>query len=266
MLYCHTQNSHSAGFGECGVMAKIDILHTSDLHNNLTPELAEKLAHLKQSLGGALLLDSGDAIRSGNVGFNPFGERALALMNTAGYDAMCIGNREYHFLSRPMRAKLSRANFVLLSANLVGPNPMARVQPHIDFTLQGIRVRVFGLSVPCVTRRMAIHRISGQYFVDPVERGVQIAAELREGCDILIALTHIGLDRDQELANNTPHIDIILGGHTHTVTKQPVYVGKTAILHHGYHAEHLGHVVLEFTEGSLRVENRLLELGKQLCC
>ena len=51
-----------------------------------------------------------------------------------------------------------------------------------------------------------------------------------EGCDIVIALTHLGFedgpngDCDKALAANTSGIDFILGGHSHTFLPEPVFV------------------------------------------
>ena len=55
-------------------MARITVFHTSDLHNKLTPELADKLRDLKREHPGSLMLDSGDAIWAGNIFWRPGGE------------------------------------------------------------------------------------------------------------------------------------------------------------------------------------------------
>ncbi len=243
-------------------MARVVILHTSDFHSRLDSRLAQKLREIKDSCGECLLLDSGDAIRSGNVTFNPFGETALAMMNDAGYDAMCVGNREYHFLSAPMKAKTFKAAFPLLSANLIKKENDSGIRDYLDFVRNGVRIRVMGLSVPCVTREMFVHRLSSQFFEDPIKCGIEAAEKLRKGCDILIALTHIGLKKDIELAERSGLIDLILGGHTHTITKQPVIIGKTTILHHGFYARYVGQVTLDYEDGLLQVDNRSLELKR----
>lgn len=243
-------------------MARVVVLHTSDFHSRLDSQHSRRLREIKEASGECLLLDSGDAIRSGNVTFNPFGETALAMMNDAGYDAMCIGNREYHFLSVPMKAKTFKAAFPLLSANLIKKEDTSGVQAYVDFVRNEVRIRVMGLSVPCVTREMFVHRLSHQFFEDPIKCGIQTAQKLRKGCDILIALTHIGLRKDIELAERSGLIDLILGGHTHTITEPPVIIGKTVILHHGFYARHVGQVTMDYEDGLLQVDNKLLELKR----
>lgn len=241
-------------------MAEVIIFHTSDFHSRLDEQGSLKLAALKESAPDSLLLDSGDAIKSGNITFNPWGESMLSLMNQAGYDAMCVGNREYHFMAGPMKAKTFKAGFPILSSNMIkrGDNPA--IEPYVDFIRSGIRIRIMGLSVPCVTKQMFVHHLANQYFEDPVKTGALKAIELRKGCDVLIALTHIGLKKDIELAEKAEVLDLILGGHTHTITDEPVNVGKTVILHHGFHAKNVGKVNIRFENGHFDVDNQLLEL------
>ena len=241
-------------------MPDLTIFHTSDFHSRLNDASSRKLAQLKESITGSLLLDSGDAIKSGNITFNPFGESILTAMNQAGYDAMCIGNREYHFMEGPMKAKIFKADFPMLSANMISKGENPGISKFVDFMRNDLKIRIMGLSVPCVTKQMFIQRLSGQFFEDPISSGVKTANELRGSCDLLIALTHIGLKKDIELAEKTDAIDLILGGHTHTYTETPLKMGKTVILHHGCHAKHVGQVDIHIANGEIRIENKLLEL------
>ena len=78
-------------------MARLHIFHTNDFHGKLTEEkaaqLKAKIARL--SVGEPyLLLDAGDAIAAGNLGFNPLGEPVLARMSALGYDAMTMGKAD----------------------------------------------------------------------------------------------------------------------------------------------------------------------------
>jgi 2',3'-cyclic-nucleotide 2'-phosphodiesterase (5'-nucleotidase family) len=79
--------------------------------------------------------------------------------------------------------------------------------------------------------------------------------ELRARVDLLIALTHIGLSNDKKLAEACPEIDLILGGHSHTVLDAPLMIGKTAICQTGSHGRFFGRYV--WSEGAL-VEAELI--------
>ena len=185
-------------------------------------------------------------------------------MNAVPYEAMCIGNREFHFLGVAMNSKTARAKFPVLSANLRSTNSdrTPRAKPYEIFERDGVQVGVFGLSVPCITERMSVRKVSDYYFEQPVSVAEKIVPELRDRCDLLIALTHIGIKRDRELAENVRGIDLILGGHTHAITAEPERVGDTHILHHGSSAHYAGRVDIEIGSGNVVVRSELIPLAK----
>lgn len=230
-------------------MPAITIFHTNDFHNKLTSEKAQKLKELKQSTSNSLLLDCGDAIWAGNIYFRPDGEPILKLMNDAGYDAMAMGNREFHFLATGLRKKIGWAEFPVLCANIRPTNHAdLPVASDVTFNIAGLKVVVFGLTVPMITERMLSRKVSSYVFDDSIETAARIVPELRKRADILVALTHIGLKVDRELAESVPGIDLIISGHTHAVLESPEMVGQTAIVQAGWFARYVGKV--EITPGS----------------
>jgi 2',3'-cyclic-nucleotide 2'-phosphodiesterase (5'-nucleotidase family) len=94
--------------------------------------------------------------------------------------------------------------------------------------------------VPMVTAKMASQAASAYLWDPPIATATREAASLRDQVDCLIALTHIGLRQDKELAAQTPHFDLILGAHSHDVLLEPVMVGKTAICQTGSHGRFAG--------------------------
>ncbi len=236
----------------------VTILHTSDMHNKLAPNYAAALREIKESFPECLLLDSGDAIWAGNVYWRPGGEPQLDLMNTAGYDAMCVGNREFHFWSTPAKSKTSRAAFPILSANLRAARKGKRVpaKPCVTFERGGLKIAVVGLSAPNVTERMLLKKVSDYYFEQPIAAAAEVVPRLRREHDLVIALTHIGIARDRELARSVAGIDLILGGHTHIITEEPVKVGDTYILHHGFHSHYVGKVDIDLGARGLEILER----------
>jgi 5'-nucleotidase / UDP-sugar diphosphatase len=243
-------------------MAAITIFHTSDLHNKLTSDMSARLRELKASVPDTLLLDSGDAIWAGNIFWRPGGEPILDLMNDAGYDAMCMGNREFHFTQKGIFAKTDRARFPILSTNLRPARegiPLP-AKPHIIVKRAGLKIGLLGLSVPCITHRMLVKRVSDYYFVSPADAASEAVPELRSTCDLVVALSHIGIKPDRELAEQAPGIDVILGGHTHALTLEPERVGDTYILHHGSHGHFVGRVDITLEAGEVSVKQELIPL------
>lgn len=238
-------------------MSRLVILHTNDLHNRLIrrPERAARLRELvqqeRQDTGGLearpyLLLDAGDAVGSGNLTFNPGGEPILDVMSDLGYHAMTVGNREFHFTEAGFVATLNRARFPVLCANIrARGDACLPVHPHVILDTSVGRVGIFGLTVPMITERMFSQHVSAYVFDDPIRRGCEMVEELRPQVDLLIALTHIGLTRDIDLAKNAPFIDLIVGGHSHSVLEQPLWEGRVAIVQAGCHARYLGRVEVE---------------------
>ena len=85
---------------------------------------------------------------------------------------------------------------------------------------------------------------------------------MRPKVDVLIALTHLGFDADQVLAEAVPEIDVIVGGHSHTRIEEPVVVGNTLIVQAGEHAKELGLLQLTLEDGMItEVARELVPVG-----
>ena len=236
-------------------MPRLHVFHTNDFHGKLTDEKAALLKREIERLSVGepyLLLDAGDAISAGNLGFNPMGEPVLVRMSALGYDAMTMGNRETHPSLPVVRTKLSKATFPVLCGNgyVVDDNR------HISRKLLPFRssvilergekkIGIFGVTVPMATPQKIDAALWGNLFAPPIETAKRLAAELRPQCDFLIALTHIGIAQDRKLAEAIPELDLLIGGHTHVVLEQPEVVNNVPIVQAGSHARYLGHVIFD---------------------
>jgi len=71
---------------------------------------------------------------------------------------------------------------------------------------------------------VAAEHYKGMKFLDPVKTANEMALMLREKhrCDVVICLSHLGYGPDRKLAESSRHIDLIIGGHSHTHMKEPV--------------------------------------------
>ncbi len=257
----------------------LQIIHTNDFHDRLTDAAANRLATLKRDLDatGGLLLDAGDAGGSGNLTYRPAGEPTLERMSQIGYDAMTVGNRDFHLTRTGFRCKLARATFPILCANVYStpmPSPsdllsaantsargeantsdradMLPVHRYLVRDVKGWRVVILGLTVPMITPQMLSRKVSAYVFDAPLRCAERLVPLLREryAPDLFIALTHIGFTRDQELAAAVPGIDLIVGGHSHTVLETGVQVGNTWIVQAGSRGSHIGRVEVEKHDGT----------------
>lgn len=233
-------------------MNTLHILHTNDFHNTLTERQAERIKQAKSELENVLLLDAGDAVKAGNLGVSLGGEPILTLMSDTRYDAMTMGNRESHVADALLRLKIADAKFPILCANLRWREDQGATLPtvpHILRTLSnGLRVGIFGLTVPMVTAGMATRHASAFLWDNPFVTAQAQIATLRPQTDALIALTHIGVGQDERLAYVCPELDLIVGGHTHVVLREPKRVNGVPIVQAGggRGSNYLGRVTLEW--------------------
>lgn len=228
-------------------MALIKFLHTNDLHGSLDDAREAKLAALRADAD--LYFDTGDAIKTGNIGLplrpEPVWERFARLR----LSAMVIGNRETHLAEAGFAAKLAGSENPVMCANLRLKSGERPLPGTMELEAAGSKIGVFAVSVAMVTERMAAKAISAYLWDPPIEIARQCVQLLRPRVDLVIGLTHIGHRMDLELADAVPGIDIMFTGHSHTVLESPIQVGSTWICQGGSHGRYAG--VYEWNDGAL---------------
>ncbi len=121
-----------------------------------------------------------------------------------------------------------------------------------------MRIGIVGVMVAMVTERMRTQAASAYLWEEPLACAVALGEQLRPEVDLLIALTHVGINQDEKLATKTSTYDLILGGHSHTVLSEPRIVNGTPILQTGSHGRFAG---IYDWDGKL-VSSRLVPLGE----
>lgn len=234
-------------------MAILHILHTNDFHNKLTQKKAEFIAELKeQYYPNVLLLDAGDAVGAGNLGVRGK-EPVLLLLAECGYDAMAMGNRESHPTQTVLKKKLADARVPVLAANLIARKerrPPRIIQEYLEFEMgeddDPYTVAIFGLAPQITAPDSWWAKVTDYIFDDPLKTGFGIAKKLHEDNDLVIALTHIGYEKDVELCASSD-IDLILGGHSHRAIYPPERHGHAYLATTEAFATHIGHLMLEIS-------------------
>jgi len=229
------------------------LIHTADLHGRLRADQARRLRELKHERR-ALLLDAGDALLAPNLFALPWPEPTVRLMNEAGYDALCVGNREYAMTRRALAAKLAGFACPVISTNLLPSRaPLPFLQRWTVLTTDnGTRVGVFGLSQPIIYPGSCWERVAAARYVPPLAVVPEAIAALRAEVDVLVALTHFGHRPEADLAAAHPELDLILAGHWHAPQPTLERVGPVTIsrtFHHGR-----GAVILTRDAGEWRQE------------
>lgn len=173
----------------------------------------------RQEQDNIIALDAGDQFQGTlfySVNKWPMIAAADALLP---YDAMTLGNHEFDEGCRELARFLEAQPLPVLAANLVPQHgcPLAgsRIRPYLVRMVRGTRVGVIGLANDEVTGLAAACPQTA--FRDARTTLQRYVTELEaQGIRHIIAVTHLGLERDRELARSVNGIDVIVGGHTHT--------------------------------------------------
>lgn len=214
------------------------ILHTNDFHGALRGAALERLMALREQAD--LYFDTGDLIKAGNLAVPVRPDPGWAALAQLRCDASVLGNRETHVMTAAFQAKLAGAKQPVLCGNLRTRSGERPLPGSLVIEAAGMKVGVVAAMVPMVTERMASQALSAYLWDPPIETIVALAGPLRSKVDCLIALTHVGIAQDRKLAQACPELDLILGGHSHTVLETPERVGQVAIAQGGSHARYAG--------------------------
>jgi 2',3'-cyclic-nucleotide 2'-phosphodiesterase (5'-nucleotidase family) len=227
-------------------MEELTILHTSDLHGRLSRAAVTRLNRLKQEYG-ALLLDSGDALPIPNVLFPLWRPGVSVPMERAGYDAVCMGNREYFFLSMGIRWAVKSLPCPLIATNVKAPDS-ARLQRMVLLGSPSAPVAVLGLARRMIPPDSLLSRVSDVAWLSPAECLPDALRTARENARWVVVLSHLGVQDDLELIAHGFGGDVLLGGHDHLLVPQAVLGRGSILVYSGYWARWVT-IIRLFREG-----------------
>jgi len=246
----------------------LTIFHVNDRHGRMTAD--PYISHLiEETPGNVLVLDAGDAIHGQTTTNLTGGEAMVELMNMVGYAAMVPGNHEFNFGIQRLMELSDMMDFPLLAAN-VRLNGENIFQTHVVFRMDGLRVGIFGIVTP-ETKSFSDPRImSGISIEDPKRTALIMVETLKnEGCDIIIALAHLGdddssLPQDKSDALAVPGVDVVIDGHSHTKLEHGRMVGDTLIVQAGDHGWYIGVVEIIMHGDDITKSAKLIEVDEKL--
>lgn len=227
----------------CERKPRLVILHCNDTHSFMEPvrfgknagrggaiERAAFIDSVRCAMGEdrVLLLHAGD-FNQGTSYFSELGgDVEINVANALRYDCIAIGNHEFDNGIEDLAARLSRLDGIsVVCANLdLSPFELGEyVKPYAIFERGGMKIGIIGLAPDL--RSVVAATISARIpQLDNVEVVNRYSAILRneEKCDLVILLTHIGYDEDQELVPLVHGVDLVVGGHSHTKVDDFIYV------------------------------------------
>ncbi|NDP22284.1 MAG: bifunctional metallophosphatase/5'-nucleotidase [Paludibacter sp.] len=236
---------------------KLVILHTNDTHSQVEP--TEKSDLKTADMGGyarrmgvinkirseekyVLLVDAGD-FSQGSPYFNFYNGRVeIEALNRMKYDAVTLGNHEFDNGIDTLAVILKMAHFPVLSSNYkLDKTPLSdEVKPWLIVKRNGLKIGILSTNVE--PKGLIIeNNYNGMVYENPIEKANEISEylKLNEKCDVIICLSHLGSDstkraqNDFELAHKTRYIDVIIGGHSHSMitnTTEKNAIGKSIVI------------------------------------
>ncbi len=254
----------------CSLLAaqqkELTILHWNDFHaQNLPYQVKTKnrvtntdtsffvggsatlAAYIKQQRAASrnvLLLNAGDDFQGSPISAITQGRSQIELMNLHNPDAMALGNHDFDYGRTVMSGYMRTITFPMLGANIIDDRtnkPYAA--PYVIKTIDGISVGIIGLmteelptlSLPDNVKELTVKSLSATV------NGL-IPELKKQKVDLIIAVTHNGVREDSILAVNSPDLDIIVGGHSHTPLFRPKIVNGIVIVQAGSRGRWLGKV------------------------
>jgi len=250
-------------------LTKITFLHTNDTHSRLDPnpegsgdksgkggvsKRATLIKRIKKENPNTFIFDAGDAFQ-GTVYYNLYEGvleyKALSLM---GYNYVTLGNHEFDKGVDKLLNAFQYAKFKIISSNYVSESEEWNkyVKTHDMFECCGVNFGIFGLGTP-FKGLVGEDSHKGVTDLDAAETAEKYVKLLKEkGADFIIALSHLGIDDDKPLVKKVDGIDLIIGGHSHTLIKNPLEKDyKTTILQAGSSGIYLGKLDLYFNGNKL---------------
>jgi len=213
----------------------VTFVHTNDLHAHADPtkvkgtplggyaRLATALIGLRDRETNAVLLNAGDTFQ-GTLYFNVYeGLADLQFLNLMGFQAAAVGNHEFDRGPGPLATYAKNARFPLLAANLdLSDEPLLKdwIKPSAVVMAGDQKLGVIGAITPDV-----LNISSPGKNVHLKDLRGSIRAEVikfeKQGIHKIVLLSHCGYELEQDLARTVKGLDVIVGGHSHTLLGDP---------------------------------------------
>jgi len=241
---------------------KFTILHNNDIHGDFLAEArGEKAGKL---IGGLALLSgyinrvrkeeknvlyvvSGDMVQGSLIDAEYKGISTMEIMNYLAPDVVALGNHEFDYGLPHLLFLEKMANFPIVNANLYIKKYHKRLmKPYQIIKKDGFEIMFTGIITEKIMDTLKTDELIGS-FVNLEEASQEVGkicnAYKNDDIDLTILLTHIGYESDLELAKLLlPEwgVDMIIGGHSHTILDKPTAVNKILVSQVGVGSNQIG--------------------------
>ena len=261
----------------------LNIIHINDLHSRIEPinkydstcnaednaagecfggvaRVKTQIDQLRSELEGqnVVVLDAGDQYQGSLMYTTYKGDVEAEFMEQIGFDVMAVGNHEFDDGDEGLAKLADAVSFPIISGNIdvSQSNILAgKVDNHVVLEVGGKKVGIISaLAADTVETSSPSDAV---IFTDEIESlQADVAALQSEGVDMIIALTHVGLSKDLEIAEAVDGVDVVVGGHSHTLLSNtvegaspyPTMVGDVPVVQAYAYSKYVGHLVVQFDD------------------
>lgn len=206
-----------------------------------------------------LVLDAGDPFQ-GSLFYTTYkGAAEAEFMEAIGYDVMAVGNHEFDDGPAGLEAFIDAVSFPVISGNLdlsSSAELNGKVGNHVVLEVGGQKIGIISaLATDTVDTSSPGADVVFQDEIDSLK--ADVAALEAEGVNKIIALTHVGLPKDLDIAANVPGLDLVVGGHSHTLLSNtndraagpyPTMVGDVPVVQAYAYSKYVGEITLTFDD------------------
>ena len=209
---------------------KTVILHSNDVHGAIAgyANIAQLRNEYEDEGAEVILVDAGDFSQGTTYVSTSKGFDAITMMNAAGYDVATLGNHEFDYGYAQLKSNLEKAEFQVICADVFDESGNTIYPAYTIITTgSGMKIAFIGFETPEAQTKANPALIKGLTFLAEDELYAVAQENIdkvkAEGADLVIALSHLGVDAESEpnrsvdLYAHTTGFDFIIDGHSHTV-------------------------------------------------
>jgi 5'-nucleotidase len=147
------------------------------------------------------------------------GKQMIDAWNVVGLDYSVFGNHEFDIRTNELLDRIKESEFTWLGSNVIDTKTgkiFADLPPFVIRQIGGVKIGILGLLLPETRETSSIE--AHLQIADYCKTARELIPKMRAaGANTIIGLTHMFMHQDKQLAHCAPGIDLILGGHEHTL-------------------------------------------------
>jgi 2',3'-cyclic-nucleotide 2'-phosphodiesterase (5'-nucleotidase family) len=212
-----------------------------------TAALLGYIGQIKDQRGDVVVLNAGDDCTGTPISTFTDGRSQVELMNIINPDAATLGNHEFDYGLENVEKNIASAKYPIVNANLFDKRKgKLFLPPYIVKWFGKLKVGIIGVIVRDLPLHTVRENVAGLEMLNIYQVVRKYIAEIKskEETNLIMVLSHLGVDEDKVLADSVQGVDVIVGGHSHTALFTPVKENRTIICQAGSRGRWLGELDL----------------------